>query len=488
MAGFLRGFYSLSALYIDSDHDVAVIASRKALELALLNKVHEACSILEIIAHERSETYHDRPFIRLVSEGVYFMYEGAGLSPPAGLVAEIVFDEENLESLEQELLQRIPYLPEDLTFGKGSTEEDFGKLKTWVQNVESERGSNGGLDATTGHDAMLLSSGLVGLLCIALHLNKFSEADGIMTRIVSRLDANKQSEYLTYIRPAWKQYFLSGWLRDKIGVSDDELKQYAEFVRDTTKQRLQDGRLRASDVFKGRPLVEMLEELDRNTLRFPKLYEEYGYVTDDDDEQTEGQAGGQNAIFTAPKTILRTPATTARIKEVELRLGCSLPEDLKEFYALTNGTRLVVSGPYLGLERPFPKVELLLWEESPDWMSSYQLELLPGARLSASIEWPNIDCGGIAMYENDGQGTKYLWYFQGELLEKAKSTLEKAYSEAAEPGKRVLDNLVKEYHGSWAQLRNLQSCWYQQGWGGPGLNVFHNFRDYLSLVVLESYF
>lgn len=295
-----------------------------------------------------------------------------------------------------------------------------------------------------------------------------------MTRIANRIHANQQAEYLSRIRPAWKKYFASGWLRDKLELSEDELKQYAEFILNVTKKRLEEGPVMPSDEYKDKSFEEMLKELNQNTLRFPELWEDHVPERSDGDEST------------VPSTILREPATADEIARVESRLGCSLPDDLKSFYCLTNGTKAVISGPcFYTLNNSLLMVQELFWEDA-SWMGGYEFDLFPEMTLPVHINWPNIEGGGVAMYEREGQRTRYMWYLQGEVLAKAKKVLDEAYQKAGESDKKIMDQLVERYHGSWEQLRDLQSCWYQQGWGGGPIALFHNFRDFFSLVVFES--
>lgn len=295
-----------------------------------------------------------------------------------------------------------------------------------------------------------------------------------MARIADRIHANQQAKYLSCIRPAWKKYFKSGWLRDKLRLSEKELKQYSQFILNVTKKRLEEGPVTPNNEYKDKSFEEMLEELNYNTLRFPEMWEDRVPERGDGDEST------------VPSTILREPATADEIARVELSLGCSLPDDLKNFYYLTNGTRAVISGPRLyTLKNSLLRVQELFWEDA-SWMGGYEFDLFPGTTPPAQIKWPNIEGGGIAMYEPDGQGTIYLWYLQGELLAKAKEVLDEAYQKAGESDKKALDRLVERYHGSWGQLRDLQSCWYQQEWGSGPIALFHSFRDFFSLVVFES--
>jgi hypothetical protein len=303
-----------------------------------------------------------------------------------------------------------------------------------------------------------------------LYLNKTAEADDIMARIANRIHANGQARDLSCIRLAWKKYFASGWLREKLGLSEDELKQYAEFILNVTKKRLEEGPVTPSDEYKDKSFQEMLEELDRNTLHFPEMWEDY----DDGDEST------------FPRTILRAPASADEIARVESKLGCTLPDDLKKFYALTNGTQPVISGPHFyRLNNPLLSVFELFWEDD-SYMGGYEFDLFPETSLPVQIVWPTIEGGGVAMYEHNGQGTIYTWYLQGELLVKAKKALEDAYQKAGESDKKIIDKQVERYHGSWEKLRDLEACWYQQAWGDAPMALFHSFRDFFSRVVFES--
>jgi hypothetical protein len=328
---------------------------------------------------------------------------------------------------------------------------------------------------------MRLSSGLAGLLNLALHLQKPSAVtDQIMSRIADRIHADQQAEYLARIRPAWSKYFVSGWLRDKLGLSAANCSEYARLIHDTTKQRLeQGGPLKPVDEYKDHSMQEMLAELDRNTVPYKDSFEEWGKDWDDDDEA----AAGRN-------TILRNPATPAQIATAEETIGRPLPDDLKQFYAITNGTRPVVEHypGFYAIKACLLPVESLFWEDD-EYMHDYELDLLPGTRqeLPVKIDWPGIKGGAIAMYEHEGQGTEYVWYVTSELVAKARKALEDAYEAATANDKKRIDSLVQDYHGSWEKLKDLKECWYQQQWGDPdGMIVFHDFRAFLSTVVSSS--
>jgi SMI1/KNR4 family protein SUKH-1 len=329
---------------------------------------------------------------------------------------------------------------------------------------------------------------LIGLLILALHLNKIIEADEIMGRIANRIHMGQQAVCLAWVGKAWERYFLSGWLRERLGVDVNELKEYARFVCETTRKRLENGVLKATEVFKDHSMKEMLDELDRNTVEtvVPTGYFEYANVLYEDNDG-EGKEHVKTAPYSHPSTILRKPATTEHIVEAETAIGRILPDDLKEFYALTNGTRPVIQGLW---QPPIPKLPLmsvqsLFWQEE-DWMTNYAFDLLPEGKLRPSINWPGIEYGGIAMYESVDQG-EYLWYLTEELVGKAKKVLDDAYQKKGQTEKQALDALVKMHHGSWERLKNLKTCWYKVRAEVPeAKDVYPDFKAFLGEVVLKS--
>jgi SMI1 / KNR4 family (SUKH-1) len=312
-----------------------------------------------------------------------------------------------------------------------------------------------------------------------------------MGRIANRIHANQQCTYLTGVRQAWGKYFLSGWLREKLGIDEKELNEYAYSVHGTIKTRLDDGRLNPIQLFKDKGIEEMLEELDRNTMRFKSLYEEYWYISEneeEDDENNDDQRPNKKQNYTAPNTILRAPATAEQIAAAESKLGRPLPLHLKEFYSITNGTRPVVwghGGQYI--KGRLPAVQSLEWVED-DWKNGCLFELFPAVDLPVKIKWPGVEGGRIAMYEHDGQGTEFLWYLNEDLVARGKKAFDEAYQKASEEDKKILGRLVEEYHGSWETLREMKACWVQHAWEIGGIGLFHDFKAFLSVVVFDSRF
>jgi hypothetical protein len=312
-----------------------------------------------------------------------------------------------------------------------------------------------------------------------------------VTRIAGRIQANQQYRYVSYIQQAWGRYFLSGWFQEKLEVTEYRLERYAEFVLDTTRKRLEQGFLKPEVVFKDKTFEQMVQEIQVNTLRHTQVFEEYYYTSDGEGggskEIIQGEKPPNNVKYSAPTKILRKPATDQDIVAAEERVGRPLPDDLKQFYSITNGTRRVACGPfYWRLSNRLPKVQDLEWEEEA-YMTDYGFNLIPWEEVPLAVDWPGIAGGGISMYEHDGQGTRYVWYIQGELLNIAKQALNSAYETADEKGKEILDELVVQYHGSWERLKSLDACWYQHTWGMPeGTIIFYDFRSYLSHVLHKT--
>lgn len=329
-----------------------------------------------------------------------------------------------------------------------------------------------------------MCSGLTGLLILALHLNKTSEADEIMASITDRIQVRSQSLCLALVRQAWKRYFLSGWLQERLGVDKNELKEYARYVCEITRKRLEEGVLKATNVFRDHSMKEMLDELDRNTVG-AVVSEEYFEIASAhyEDNDDEGNEHVRTARHSHPSTILRKPATPDQIAEAETTVGRPLPDDLKEFYSLTNGTRPVIQEPWPPMpELRLKSVQSLYWEEE----AGYALVLLAEAKQPRAVDWPGT-YGGIAMYEYCGQRTKYLWHLTEESVGKAKKVLDDAYKEAEETERQALDELVNLHYGSWEGLKNLKTCRFHQLWGEPeGTVVYPDFKAFLSEVVLKS--
>jgi hypothetical protein len=339
---------------------------------------------------------------------------------------------------------------------------------------------------------MRISSGLAGLLELAKDGGRQNEVPALMEQIAKRIHANQQSEYLSTIRHVWRPYLLAGWLREKLSISLQELQDYAKFILDTTKARLENGAIRPDDVYADFSIQQLLTELDHNTVSDPEysLQDNYDNVSEAEESAVDPGAGendSESQKLSRPSSILKSPATTEQIVEAETRLSRKLPEDLKDLLLITNGCRPVkiMSSPTFFKLR-IPALDDIFLEEE-DYMLDYMFELLPDANLGIGIDWPGIEGGGIALYEHDGQGTEYVWILTESLVEEAKSSLQMAYDEADEEKKGAIDRQIVSYYGSREVYDELKTCLYLQCWGEPnGQIVFPTFKSYLNWVAYQS--
>jgi SMI1 / KNR4 family (SUKH-1) len=321
--------------------------------------------------------------------------------------------------------------------------------------------------------AMRLSSALAGLLFMAKDLGRKEDIPGLMKRIADRIHCNQQNAYLSSVRFIWKEYLLSGWLREELEVPLDSMKEYASFITTTIKKRLDQGPLSADKVYSNYSIQQLLEELDQNTVSHPGFRDEEfaGYL-----EEEYGKI----------ESILQKPATTEEISQAEARIGRRLPEELKEFMKISNGCLRVKTSPLPLFRLRLPPLDDIKFEDD-EYMLDYEFTLLPDIDLGIEVEWPGIEFGGIAIYENDGQGTDYVWFVTEALVDKAKKVLQDAFDAADSTQRTAINKAIFDVYGSHEAYDNMKSCLYLQGWGEPsGQVVWPSFRSYLNWVVLES--
>lgn len=233
---------------------------------------------------------------------------------------------------------------------------------------------------------MQLSQALAGLLYLAHELGYREDVETLFNRMTRRIHANQQAEYFSMVYIAWEKHFLPGGLRRELGVSEDSVRAYADFVHRTTRARLGMGPVHPDNLYKDRTMRDLLEELQRNT-----------HADAEYDPTDYGEEPG-----TENETIFNDPATLEEINEAERRIGRPFPQELKEFLQISNGCRPVKDGPSFRKKRFVPVEDMFL--EDDGYMHDYTFILIPDIELDVEIEWPGITDSGIAMYEHDGQG------------------------------------------------------------------------------------
>jgi hypothetical protein len=320
----------------------------------------------------------------------------------------------------------------------------------------------------------MLSSALAGLLWMAKDLGHKEDIPDLMKHIAARIHCNQQSMYLASVRVIWKEYLISGWLRQQLNVTLESMQEYAKFVTATIKKRLDLGPLRPDDIYSHYSIEQLLEELDHNTVSHPGWREEE--LERYPEEEHENM-----------KSILRKPATRTDIIQAEKRIGRRLPDELKDFMRITNGCLRVKTSPLPIFRLRLPPLDDISFEDE-EYMSDYVFTLLPDMELGGlEIEWPGIENGGIAIYENDGQGTDYVWFLSETLVDEAKKLLQDAFDGAEHTQRSAIAKAIEHVYGSREAFDNMKTCLYLQGWGEPsGQVVWPTFRSYLNWVVFNS--
>lgn len=306
---------------------------------------------------------------------------------------------------------------------------------------------------------------------MAHSLGHDNDVETLMTRIAKRIHSNQQPEYLGFLRVVWQRYLLPGWLRKQLDLSPEKLSSYADFVLATAKRRLEDGPLRPEALYADKSIHGLLEILEHNTKTDPRY--------EDEDED-------QNSVPPEQRQVLRPAATDEEISAAEERIGRLLPDDMKDFLRISNGCGRIRSGAWL-FRVPLPPLDQIYLEDE-GYMADYTFTLLPDADLGGvEVDWPGITGGGIAMYENDGQGTDYVWILTEELVAEAKARLDEAYVAATGEQKGKITRAIEQLYGSVRAFDEMRTCVYRQGWGSPsGQICCPSFRAFLCRVVYES--
>ncbi|QDS73749.1 hypothetical protein FKW77_004988 [Venturia effusa] len=466
MTGFLQGFFEEEILFEAYETRVILKATEKAIEIAIMGLAPEAQEILGLVNLPRSNAAQE-PLAKLFTPRLQFFMAESRQHRESNSLDEL--DEEKLLDLEGVAKDELPHLPEEIEVKNGS-EEMYSRLKEFAKEVEK----SWCCDATTGYDAMQLSAALAGLLFMAKGLGHEDDIPDLMKRVANRIHANQQSRYLASIRFVWREYLLSGWLREKLGVSLESTTEYARFILATTEKRLDEGPQTADELYADYSMEQLLAELDRNTISSPSY-------------QTGEYAAYPSESHDTITSILLPPATASEISETETRIGRPLPTDLKDFLRVSNGCLRVKTLPLPAFQLRLPPLSDIFWEDD-DFMLDYRFILLPDVDLGIEVEWPGIEFGGIAFYEHEGQGTEYVWLLTEELVEKTKGVLQKVYDEEAnEEQRKKIDDAILRIYGSREAYDAMKSCMYLQAWGEPtGQKIWTSFRSYLNWVVLES--
>ena len=200
-----------------------------------------------------------------------------------------------------------------------------------------------------------------------------------------------------------------------------------------------------------------------------------------------------------PTTLLRKPATTADILELESRLSMTLPPDYKEFLAMTNGFGFsrFNDGIFNGL---FPDPELFS-ADKVSWNRKSYIQL-PVDLLDVPYEIGRLgtvkEKGSLRWKTNLPVFDRVLWIGTRDVfnlllvppdtVEKARNAYYQAYAVADDRQKRIIERAIEALAGSREEFDRLQwCCCRSDGGGGATLTVYSSFRRYLEVVVSHSH-
>ncbi|KAH9837849.1 uncharacterized protein C8Q71DRAFT_723123 [Rhodofomes roseus] len=135
------------------------------------------------------------------------------------------------------------------------------------------------------------------------------------------------------------------------------------------------------------------------------------------------------------ETLLKPPASLSAIREAEERLGTELPDDLKEFYLVSNGVEFMPLANAPG----FRPVEDLKWERAVD-LGLDQIAVDLGCEIDGA-EWDQLPKMDRILVISDSDSEENVWYVDSETVGKAISvirSLRRSVDVSGEPGWRAV--------------------------------------------------
>ena len=310
----------------------------------------------------------------------------------------------------------------------------------------------------------------------------------LLDRIADRLykqDDKKQIEYLIELPRVWP-FLIGGALARAVGVSSETLQNEAKMLKETFRQRLFEGRPRSG--LEKKSMRELLELGNHNSIEGPgrKTLDEVNW---------EGKEC---------KTVFKNPATPADVKALEERLGVALPEDYKEFLAISNGFAVDCS-PSHGLFNGYHCDPALKAANEVDWVNEPWFEI-PVQALGISLELEKSAWDGMTRVSAEGVmtwdtplplftriidiGTEdidNLWLVHPNIMKEARDAYYAMYDKGDERQKRLTERAMREFAGSREEFDEVG--WGCADWasgGSASLTVYPSFRRYLEVTIEDG--
>ncbi|KAF2100196.1 hypothetical protein NA57DRAFT_54295 [Rhizodiscina lignyota] len=188
-----------------------------------------------------------------------------------------------------------------------------------------------------------------------------------------------------------------------------------------------------------------------------------------------------------PKTLFKNPATAQEIATLEDRLGIALPNDYKEFLAISNGfgSGHLEDGIYNGYypEPELFSVDKVNWNSEPYFQLPIDLLELPYEIIGLASSFPDFD----RVLEIGVRDVENTWLVRPELVERARVAYMEMYEKADDQQKKIIERAIEEFVGSKEAFEKLEWCCVRWSAGGAAAMRGHaGFRRYVEHVVKQG--
>lgn len=210
-----------------------------------------------------------------------------------------------------------------------------------------------------------------------------------------------------------------------------------------------------------------------------------------------------------PRTLFRSPATAEDIARLEARLEITLPEDYKEFLAISNGfgTEGAMDesiyhgdGIYNGVY-PDPglfSTDGVNWNSEPAFQLPVDLLDLPysitglaESKNKSSADGSQVWDTALPLFDRvleiGVMDVENLWLVQPELVKQARAAYMEMYEKADDEQKKVIEKAIHGFVGSFEAFQKLEWCLVKWSSGGAAMmQGYAGFRRYIEDLVKEG--
>ncbi|CAG1970288.1 unnamed protein product [Fusarium graminearum] len=299
------------------------------------------------------------------------------------------------------------------------------------------------------------TAGLMIALDIYARLNHDTEARDVFDKICGRIEAYEMIEQLACSRLAWSKFILNPQqlMLEMLNIHPAKVRPAISRAVQMAQNRLETGPRRR---YLKQSIRELVHTISKNT------FEDCPY------DALDIYRPSDELRFRPDSTdgLLRQGCSSADIAALEKRLEISLPEEYKEFLAVTNGLEAIWNGQnalnYLA------KAEDVCWQDL-DFLEENEIPLLrddePQPHAGNMLSWPtpeSLRCICLSGHLDQHEATAHLFLIGPDIVKPAKDCFFSAYQERNESQRSELDNLVQETYGSMDVFRDLEyvlMCW-----------------------------